>query len=144
MRPTVRRLWDAALTGVPFGVFKVALGAWLIDHGPAPLGAAVVGWGVLDIALNLAAVPLPAVSYCALSNLGRRVGREDLLLAIDTFLSFAIVAVMVGLGLVRELPDPLRRAYDLAVVLNVLAAGVERLWSVARARREAQAAGAPA
>src|SRR5687767_9178201 len=119
MKPTVRRLWDAAVTGVPFGVFKVALGAWLADHRGGALGAVVVGWGILDIALNLAAVAVPGVSFCVLSNIGRRFGREDLLLAIDTLLSFAIVACMVGLGLVRELPDPVRRAYDLAVVLNV-------------------------
>ena len=45
-------------------------------------------WGVLDIALNLAAVAVPRMSYCVLSNIGRRVGKEELLLAVDTFLSF--------------------------------------------------------
>lgn len=144
MKPTVRRLWDAALTGVPFGVFKVAFGAWLLDRAPPALGVAIIAWGVLDIALNVAAIFVPGVSYCVLSNIGRRVGREDLLLAVDTFLSFAIVAVMIGLGLVRELPDALRRTYDLAVVLNVLAAGAERVWFAARARRDAQQAAASA
>lgn len=141
MRPTTRRLWDAALTGVPFGIFKVAFGVWLADHVGHAAGAVVVVWGLLDIALNLAAVAVPRVSYCLLSNAGRWFGREDLLLAIDTLLSFGIVACMVGSGLVRELPDALRRAYDLAVVLNVLAAGLERVWNAARVR-QATAAGA--
>ena len=122
------------MTGVPFGVFKVALGAWLADRVSPGLGAVIIGWGALDVALNVAAIPVPGLSYCLLSNIGRRFGREDLLLAIDTLLAFAIVACMVGLGLVRELPEPLRRAYDLAVVLNVLAAGLERVWAASRAR----------
>ncbi|MCO5170249.1 MAG: hypothetical protein M9894_28270 [Planctomycetes bacterium] len=155
MTPSLRRrVWDAAMTGVPFGVFKLGLGVYLHAHVAPALGVVVVVWGALDVLLNLVALAAPRVSFCLLSNVGRLLdarsrqgGWEALLLAVDTLLSFGIVAGMVGLRLLPDLPEALRRAWDVAVVLNVLAAGLERVWVTAQARaaaRRAAAGGEPA
>ncbi|HEY3359782.1 MAG TPA: hypothetical protein VGQ83_41415 [Polyangia bacterium] len=144
-----RRLWAALLTGVPFGVFKIGGGlAALVDvHQVA--GVAFIVWGALDVALNLAAIAWPgAVSYCALSNAGRRLdrraarpGREQLLLALDTLLSFGIVASMIWTGRIATLPRPMVSVWESAVIANVLGVGVERVWRSWREQRAAQPPG---
>lgn len=126
----VRRAYDALLTGIPFGVFKVAAG-WTLAEGLPAVGAFVAVWGLLDIALNLLAVLAPGrFSWCVLSNLGRRRGPawEDRFLAVDTFLSFAIVASMIGLHLLADLPPVLSQAWDVAVIGNVLGVGLDRMY----------------
>jgi hypothetical protein len=139
-----RRLWAALLTGIPFGVFKIG-GGLAARHDVHPLvGAAFLLWGALDVALNLAAIAWPrAVSYCALSNVGRLLdrrdgvpGREQLLLAVDTFFAFAIVASMIWTGRIATLPRPLVSVWEIAVIANILGVGVERVWWSWRERRE--------
>lgn len=100
------------------------------------LGSAFVAWGIFDILLNILSVPLPkSVSYCLLSNIGRRIdahtGRENLehiLLAVDTLLTFVIVAGMIWFRHLALLPAVLGRLWDLSVVCNVIGVGAERLW----------------
>jgi hypothetical protein len=101
-----------------------------------------VAWGALDVLLNLAAILWPrSVGYCLLSNLGRRLGRraerpmlERRLLAIDTLLSFAIVATMIWFGRIASLPRPMVKLWELAVIANVLGVGIERVWRSWRER----------
>jgi hypothetical protein len=128
------------LTGIPFGVFKVGGGIIArADLGPA-LGTAVALWGVTDILLNLATLLWPhAVSPCVLSNLGRwldrRSGkpeRETLGLALDTLLSFSVVATVIWFRRLASLPPPMIRAWEVAVIANVMGAGVERVWQARR------------
>lgn len=126
----MRRAYDALLTGVPFGVFKVAAG-WVLGGYVPMLGVMVMIWGGIDILLNLLAIAIPdGVSYCLLSNLGKRRGDiwEDRGLALDMFLSFAIVATLIGFKLLPTLPAPLWAAYDASVIANVLGAGLDRLY----------------
>lgn len=126
----MRRAYDALLTGVPFGIFKVAAGWTLGIHVPV-LGVLVILWGAVDILLNVLAIAAPGqISYCLLSNLGRRRGEiwEDRGLALDTFLSFAIVATLIGFQLLPSLPQMLWAAYDASVIANVLGAGLDRLY----------------
>lgn len=126
----LRRAYDALLTGVPFGIFKVGAG-WCLGLAFPLLGVMVMLWGALDIVLNLLAVAVPGqFSYCLLSNLGRRRGEacEDRLLALDTFLSFGIVATLIGFKLLPSLPPALGLAYDFSVIANVLGAGLDRLY----------------
>ncbi|MHC4446042.1 MAG: hypothetical protein ACYTA5_25900 [Planctomycetota bacterium] len=137
-----RRLWAAALTGIPFGVFKVGTGWYVYASINPVLGSAVVAWGIFDILLNILSVPLPkSVSYCLLSNIGRRIdvhtGRENLehiLLAVDTLLTFVIVAGMIWFRHLSLLPAVLGRLWDLSVVCNVVGVGTERLWRALRLR----------
>ena len=130
MSARIRRAYDALLTGIPFGVFKVAAG-WTLAEGVPALGAFVAVWGLLDIVLNVLAVFAPAhFSWCLLSNVGRRRGPawEERFLAVDTFLSFAIVATMIGLHLLADLPPALSHAWDVAVIGNVLGVGLDRMY----------------
>jgi len=137
-----RRLWAAALTGIPFGVFKVGTGWYVYASINPVLGSAVIAWGSADILLNILSVPLSkSVSYCLLSNIGRRIdfhtGRENLehiLLAVDTLLTFVIVAGMIWFRHLSLLPAVLGRLWDLSVVCNVVGVGVERLWRALRLR----------
>ena len=137
-----RRLWAAALTGIPFGVFKVGTGWYVYASINPVLGSTLVAWGFVDILFNILSVPLPrSVSYCLLSNIGRRIdvqtGREDLehiLLALDTLLTFVIVAGMIWFRQLSLLPAVLGRLWDLSVVCNVVGVGAERLWQALRQR----------
>jgi hypothetical protein len=136
-----RRVWATALTGIPFGIFKLGAGWYLSEvAGVGPLGVLLIGWGALDILLNVLSVPLPRhIAYCALANLGRIADRgrtdprfERTLLAVDTLLAFLIVATMIWFRLLPELPLVLGRVWDVAVVCNIVGVGVERVWWASR------------
>lgn len=131
-----RRFWSAALTGIPFGVFKVAAGWYASAFVDPVFGYIVIAWGSLDVLLNIVSLLLPnSVSYCFLSNIGRRIdvhaGRENweqILLAVDTLLTLVIVAGMIWFRQLSLLPPFLGRLWDLAVVCNVIGVGAGRLW----------------
>lgn len=128
-----RRLFEAVVTGLPFCIFKFSAGWLIASMGNKFLGWLVIGWAAVDLALNLAALASAKVSVCLLSNIGRLTGRprgEDIFLALDTFLSFAIVAALIGFRLIRQVPEPWLSLWDLAVVLNVLGAGMARILGV--------------
>ncbi len=128
--PRLGLVYEAFLTGIPFGVFKTGAGWMLLAVSPV-LGLPVMLWGVLDILLNLLTVAAPArFSWCLMSNLGRLVGGpwEERLLALDTLVAFLIVAVSIGFGLSSQLPAPLARTWELAVIGNVLGVGVARVY----------------
>lgn len=135
-----RRAWAALLTGVPFGVFKV--GGGLIARGDvhASLGLMVALWGAIDIFLNFLSVVVPrAVSPCALSNVGRLLdgrdggGRREMFgLALDTLLSFTIVATVIWFRRLASLPPAMIRVWEVAVIANVMGAGLERVWQARR------------
>lgn len=147
MAPTLeqslgRRLWAAVLTGIPFGIFKVGAGWYAYAFVNPVFGLVVIAWGTLDILLNVVFVAMPkSVSYCLLSNLGRRIdvhaergNWEQILLAVDTLLTFAIVAGMIWFRQLPLLPGVLGRLWDLAVVCNVIGVGAERLWRALQVR----------
>lgn len=136
-----RRLYDASLVGVPFGIFKVAAG-WTMSANGLPLaGQLVMLWGVIDVLLNLAAMVGGRHAYCLLAMIGRWLdGRrgdhwEERLLALDTFLSFGIVSGMIWFRFLPALPRLLGRTWDLAVIGNVMGVGAERLYNALRQPR---------
>ena len=144
-----RRFWRVLLTGIPYAVFKTGAGmaAWQDVH-PA-VGVAFMLWGLTDLALNLLFLAAPRrFSYCLLSNVGlmwecRRgpAGAESVLLALDTLLSFTIVATMIGFGRIATLPGAVMTLWEMSVIANVLGVGVERLHTsivTARTRRSAE------
>jgi hypothetical protein len=127
--------------GLPFCVFKLLTG--LIAAGAprlAPVGYALLALGAVDLVLNA----INLVALCTLRRrisavclaqvvLGRRAARDDLGLAVDVFLSFSLVAVVIGFGLLLRLPRWALSIWNLAVVLNVVGAGVGRLLGAVRA-----------
>jgi hypothetical protein len=138
-------LWAVVLTGIPYGVFKIGAGLAAYEDVAPSVGVLVVIWGVIDIGLNLASVPWGRqVSHCLLSNIGRQLdrrrghgGHEQLYLAVDTLLSFAIVATMIWFDRVGSLPTWVVSTWELSVIATVLGAGVERVWRSAQQHRAA-------
>lgn len=133
--------------GLPFCVFKVLTGLVLL-RVPAlvPLGYALMGLGAVDTVFNivnlgsLALRRCHATDVCLTDFLLRRLRRtkayEDLGSAVDVFLSFALVAVVVGLGLLLWMPGWALSTWNVAVVLNVLGAGIGRLLAALGRRSE--------
>ena len=99
--------------GLPFCAFKVLTGT--IALGEAGLGAVgwlLIGWGAIDLVLNalnlgaLLVVKRRVTGVCLAQVLHERLrpaGGADLGLAIDVLLSFVLVAVVVGFGLIPRM-----------------------------------------
>jgi hypothetical protein len=123
--------------GLPFCVFKLSAGLIALRAPSlAALGYALVALGAVDVVLNVA-------NLASLAIVRRRVGgvclaevvlrrRNDLGLALDVCLSFGIVAVVIGCGLLWRLPHWTLRIWNVAVVVNVLGAGAGRLFAALR------------
>ncbi|MBX3155328.1 MAG: hypothetical protein KF773_04980 [Deltaproteobacteria bacterium] len=125
--------------GIPFCVFKLVTGLIAIESPFAVLGYVLVALGALDLALN-------AGNLVALLVAHRRIGavctaelalRGELGLAVDVFVSFGLVAIVVGFGLIARMPAWALPIWNLAVVLNVLGAGGGRLLASVRRVRVA-------
>lgn len=143
--------------GLPFCSFKLLTGLVLLAN-PAlhVLGYALLVLGAIDLALNLAnLVSLVtrrrrASGVCLLDLVVRRLENaetpSDLGIALDVFLSFALVAVVVGFGVIPRIPAWALPIWNLSVVLNVLGAGIGRLLSSLQQRwhRELRIASHPA
>jgi len=123
--------------GLPFCVFKLLTGLIVVGMPSVRgLGYALLALGTIDAVLNLG-------NLAALVTLHRRVSgvclaaialrkHPDLALAIDVFVSFGLVAVVIGGGLFGRIPGWAQPIWNLAVVLNVLGAGIGRLLSALR------------
>ncbi|MGK7875604.1 MAG: hypothetical protein AB4426_20585 [Xenococcaceae cyanobacterium] len=137
-----RRLWSAALTGIPFAVYKMGFGWWEFHHDYPALGVAAMIWGAVDMGLNILAVPLSKiVSVCFLANVGRWLDRasgkifwEGVLLAIDTTAAFLIVSVMIWFGRLPLSPQWTANVWNMAVIGNILSVGLEQLYRAIRKR----------
>jgi len=101
----------ALTVGVPFCVFKGLFGYLLLLQGHQAAGGLVLFWALTDLCMNLlrAARELrgdgaPAVQFCLLGQLGAALGHRDLLMAVDTFLSFGIICLVLWSGWIALLP----------------------------------------
>jgi hypothetical protein len=144
---TASRHWVIASTeivvvGLPFSAFKVLTGvaaAGLPSLGV--VGSLLIGLGALDSLINVVNLGSfvlrrrPATDVCVSDFVVRRLAPEDDLgVALDVFVSFGLVAVVVGLGLIARMPSWALPIWNVAVVLNVLGAGVGRLYGALRQR----------
>lgn len=122
--------------GIPFCAFKVLTGLILLDI-IAPAGYALIALGAVDLVLNVVNLVASLVAsrrlggVCLAEVVLRR--SPSLGLAIDVFVSFGLVAIVIGAGLLSQLPSSLLPIWSVAVVLNVLGAGVGRLVGALRA-----------
>lgn len=142
-----RRTYDALLTGIPFGTYKLGFGVavYAVDH--TVLGFILIAWGVVDILMNLVGIFVPKrVASCLLAGFGRRLDQarssevwEERGLALDTLLSFSIVSTMILVPkLFSQLPAPLVKAWELAVVSNVMGVGVARVYETMQLKSAAE------
>jgi hypothetical protein len=136
-----RVVWDALLTGVPFGIFKMGTGYFLWTFQGMSIAVLLIAWGIVDLGLNLVAAfwprPLP---YCLLSAFGRSLDRldilesnnrfEPILLAVDSLLSFVLISGMIWFHAIPELGFPLSRIWEFAVVCQVMGVGISRVLYV--------------
>lgn len=102
----------------------------------AVAGYLLVGVAVVDLAFNLLNLVSLFVKQrrvtevCLADVVFRRLGAtNDLGIAVDVFLSFALVAIAIGTGMMTRLPAWGVPIWSVAVVFNVLGAGVGRLFS---------------
>lgn len=133
---------------MPFCVFKLLTGLIALRSSTlAPLGYVLLALGSVDLLLNAAnLVTLLATgkrvgAVCLSDVLLRRFssGDSELGLAVDVFLSFGLVAIVIGFGLLLRIPAWALPIWNIAVVLNVLGAGVGRLFVAVRRVRGAAA-----
>ncbi len=121
--------------GLPFCVFKIVTGL----HLNSPI---LTGLGILDTAINLGNLLTLLLKHrrylpvCTLTGFTEWILRKrplevekrmDLGNSIDMALALVLVAAMVGFGRIGSLPADHILAWNVAVVLNVLGAGLSRL-----------------
>jgi hypothetical protein len=136
---TSRWLRDALeilTVGLPFCAFKIVTGLVALHTAFAPLGYALLALGTVDLVLNglnliTLVVARRRLTGVCLAEIVLR-DRHDLALALDVFLSFSLVAAVVGLGLIVRIPAWATPIWNFAVVLNVFGAGIGRLFSAVR------------
>lgn len=128
--------------GLPFCVFKLVTGFHLVTALHPIAGGFLIGIGLLDTVINLTNLCTLILNrrrflpVCTLTGtvewvLSKRPlqaeKRMDLGNSIDMALALILVAGMVGLSRIGFLPPDHILAWNLAVVLNVLGAGLSRL-----------------
>ncbi len=129
--PRVLAFLEALTVGLPFCIFKILAGVLL-----GRWGLALLALGGVDAFLNLAnlaslgALGKRAVPVCTLSILVpawprfRGLDTEELATSLDVAVSFVIVAAVIGLGYIKAFSHLEVSLWNLAVVLNVLGAGL--------------------
>jgi hypothetical protein len=134
---------EVLTVGLPFCVFKIATGLLFYRAGGSVgiIGALLVVLGVIDSFLNaanlaaLALVRRRIFDACMLSFMMRLARKsahkprwtlQDFGNSLDVLLSFTLVAYMVGRSKLAGLPSLELTLWNLAVVLNVLGAGLGR------------------
>lgn len=129
-----QRIYEALLTGVPYGFFKFFSGWCLLSTSYALAGWLLVAVGMLDILLNLVGVFKPEpFPLCTLVLLGRGLSgyqgakKDEPFLALDTLISFTLVSSMIWFGGIPLLTPTFGRLWDVCVILNIVSVGVARV-----------------
>ena len=116
--------------GLPFCTFKLLAGV-LLGRWGVPFFALCA----LDLVCNLGnLVSVPLVGrrvfpVCTVNLLLQCLGRrgqawQEMASAVDLFLSFAIVAIVIGAGFLKRFSPVEMCAWNVAVIANVLGAGL--------------------
>jgi hypothetical protein len=135
-------LLEVLTVGLPFCGFKMLAG--LSQKGPG--GLLFVGLGVVDAVINavnltgLLVVGRRPLAACALALVAGAFRRRsdpiskwrDFGSSSDVLLSFALVALMIGLGRLTAMSSPQLTAWNVCVILNVLGAGLGRFGASLR------------
>ena len=135
----LRKLWLVFLTGIPFAIYKFGFGWYIYHHEYENLGIVAMIWGVVDFSLNLLSLFFPRwIKHCLLSNVGSRFDAgasdrddrhwESVFLGLDTLAAFAIVSGMIWFGALPLSPKGMEVTWNVAVVANLLGAGLQQVW----------------
>ncbi|MBI2362019.1 MAG: hypothetical protein HYV15_01360 [Elusimicrobia bacterium] len=135
-------LLEVVTVGLPFCVFKLLTGLWLLDGGA---GARALGWallvlGGLDLLINtanllsLVFLRRRALEPCLFAMAAKALGRssgpawtwQDLGNSLDVLLAMSIVAYMIAVQAQAGFPEARRHLWNACVILDVMGAGLTR------------------
>ena len=149
----VRPFFLTLTIGLPFCTFKGLFGIAAIQAGTlsnpplATLGWLVLGWAVVDFAMNalratgdLLHVPTP-LEYCTLAEIGRFLHRPMVFLAADTLISFSIICLMLWSGWITQMTPIESALWYAATTLNLISISLVSLYN--EAKRTAREEGSP-
>lgn len=135
-------LLEVVTVGLPFCVFKLLTGLWLLDGGPAvrSLGFALLALGALDLAINtvnlvsLALLRRRVLEPCVFAMLAAALKPrqdpawtwQDLGNSCDVLLAMSIVAYMIAVQAQAGFPEARRHLWNACVILDVMGAGLTR------------------
>jgi hypothetical protein len=137
----VRPFFLSLTIGIPFCVFKLIFGLSATRAGITGLvvfGWIVIAWACADLAMNVgrSAYDLAGRSapfeYCTIAQIGRRLGRPMVFLAIDTLLSFGIICLMLWTGWITRLSPGEACAWYGATTLNLISLSAVSLYNELR------------
>ncbi len=132
--------------GFPFAAFKWLLGHTFLKMMSSPInyliGGILIGWSIIDFLINGANLLLLLfenrypTNVCLLTNIfaskhvhvKNSVAWKEFGTALDVMLSFALVAIMVGGNLFHYLAGWEMHLWSASVVVNVLGAGITRIF----------------
>jgi hypothetical protein len=139
-------IFEVITVGFPFCGFKILSGLVMRWSFEGPTGRffalLLIGLGVIDLLIN-------ALNLLGLVVLNRRVLRAclfdifmhpdwtwpDLGNSLDVLLSFTLVALVIGKGMLRQMTPEQLSTWDICVIFNVIGAGLSRLGSSLKSRR---------
>ena len=140
----IRPVFLSLTIGIPFCFFKLLFGitALRIGIGTSPplvwFGWAVIIWAAADLLMNTGRSVLDLLGhpsnfqYCTIAQAGSIVGRPLVFLAIDTFLSFAIICFMLWSGWITELTKVEAYLWYAATTMNLISLSVVSIYNEAR------------
>ena len=121
--------------GLPFCTFKMISGIHLNQSWLLALGAADLMINLVNL-ISLVTLKRRIFDSCTLSFMVRMLKKpsnelrfkwQDLGSALDVFLSFVLVASMIGFGFLSKLSAQEISLWNMSVILNVIGAGYGRL-----------------
>ena len=140
--------FEVICIGIPFSLFKIIMGQTLLSNSTVILGYVFIALGAIDLFINLTNLLSLSIfnkrifKHCLLSYLVGLLlplfprlthkGPKDMGVALDTLVSFTIVAIMIGCGWLKSLNSIQNIVWNWAVILNVLYAGVSRVIEASR------------
>jgi hypothetical protein len=141
-----RRPFFLSLTiGIPFCTFKMLFGLTALAVGAASSMPALVGlgwfvsaWAVADLLMNTGRAILDLLGrpasfeYCTIAQAGRLFGMPLVFLALDTFLSFIIICLMLWSGWITLISPLESYLWYAATTLNLVSLSLVSLYNEAR------------
>jgi len=134
--PSIDRtsIFLAFTVGLPFACFKVLCGVLALRNGYVAVAVPFFAVAALDAGLNAARIVQallrmkPRTEFCFLAQVGRLVGGAEVLLALDTLLSFGIICWVLWSGWIAQLSDPESIAWLTATTVNLLSVALMQIW----------------
>ena len=133
--------FQALTIGVPFCIFKLLFGTLSARIGGeqmsgflVTLGWLITAWALMDLLMNLARVFFhltgqdSPIEYCTIAQAGRYFKNPKLFLAIDTWISFSIICIVLWSGWITRFSRDESFLWYVATTLNLISISVVNIW----------------